>query len=114
MIAVEGISTGQFVYCGKSAALAVGNVRPVGKCPEGTVVSMVADKYSDRGTLARASGTSCIVIGHSEDGKKSMVKLPSGTRKRIQSGSRAIVGIIAGGGRIDKPMLKAGSAFHKY
>jgi len=113
-VAVEGISTGQFVYCGKSAQLAVGNVLPVGKCPEGTVVSMVEDKFGDRGTLARSSGTSCIVVGHSDDGKKSMLKLPSGCRKKIVAGSRCIVGIIAGGGRIDKPMLKAGSAFHKY
>jgi large subunit ribosomal protein L8e len=114
MVAVEGISTGQFVYCGKSAQLAVGNVLPVGKCPEGTVVSMVEDKFGDRGTLARSSGTSCIVVGHSEDGKRSMLKLPSGCRKKVTSGSRCIVGIVAGGGRIDKPMLKAGTAFHKY
>ena len=25
-----------------------------------------------------------------------------------------MVGIVAGGGRMDKPMLKAGNAFHKY
>ena len=25
-----------------------------------------------------------------------------------------MVGIVAGGGRIDKPMLKVGSAYHKY
>merc|ERR1719159_436658 len=43
-----------------------------------------------------------------------MLKLPSGQRKRISAGSRAVIGIIAGGGRIDKPMLKAGNAFHKY
>ena len=48
---------------GKNAKLAVGNVLPVGKCPEGTVVSMVEDKYGDRGTVAKASGTSCIVVG---------------------------------------------------
>jgi len=114
MVAVEGLFSGQFIYCGKTAKLAVGNVLPVGKCPEGTVVSMVEDKFADRGTLARASGTSCIVVGHSEDGKRSMVKLPSGTRKRIPAGSRAVVGIVAGGGRIDKPLLKAGTAFHKY
>jgi len=114
MPAVEGIFSGQFIYCGRSAHLAIGNVLPIGKCPEGCVVSMVEDKFGDRGTIARASGTSCIVVGHSEDGKKSMLKLPSGTRKKVSSGSRCIVGIIAGGGRIDKPILKAGTAFHKY
>ena len=31
------------------------------------------------------------------------------------SGScRAIIGIVAGGGRIDKPLLKAGRAFYKF
>merc|ERR1719217_1509274 len=43
-----------------------------------------------------------------------MVKLPSGARKKLSSGSRAIVGIVSGGGRIDKPLLKAGTAHHKY
>ena len=37
-IATEGMFTGQFVYCGKKASLAVGNVLPVGEMPEGTVV----------------------------------------------------------------------------
>ena len=75
---------------------------------------MLEDKIGDRGTLARTSGTSCIIVGHSDDGKKSRVRLPSGTRKTVNSDSRAIVGIVAGGGRLDKPVLKAGNAFHKY
>eukprot|EP00070_Physeter_catodon_P036778 XP_028343672.1 60S ribosomal protein L8-like [Physeter catodon] len=73
-IAVEGLYTGQFIYCGKNAALTVGNVLPLNKMPEGTVVSNVEEKEGDRGVLARTSG----------------------------------------GGRIDKPMLKAGNAYHKY
>lgn len=114
MVAAEGLYTGAFIYCGKTAACSVGNVLPLGKVPEGTVVCNVEDKYADRGSLARASGTHCIVVGHSEDGKKSMVKLPSGARKRLMAGSRAMIGLVAGGGRIDKPLLKAGTAFHKY
>jgi len=113
-VAVEGLFTGQFVYCGKGAELTVGNCMPIGKIPEGTEISMVEDKYADRGTLGRASGTSCIVVGHAEDGKRTMIRLPSGVRKKVPSGNRAIVGIVAGGGRTDKPMLKAGTAFHKY
>lgn len=114
MVATEGLYSGAFVYCGKTAALAVGNCLPLKRIPEGTVVNSVEDKVGDRGTIARSSGTSCIVVGHSETGKTSMVKLPSGTRKRLQSSSRAIIGIVAGGGRPEKPLLKAGTAFHKY
>jgi large subunit ribosomal protein L8e len=34
-VATEGTFTGQFVYCGKKATLAVGNCLPVGTMPEG-------------------------------------------------------------------------------
>merc|ERR1712156_921588 len=54
------------------------------------------------------------VIAHNPDTKKTRVKLPSGSKKVIPSANRAMVGCIAGGGRIDKPILKAGRAFHKY
>merc|ERR1712083_355294 len=40
--------------------------------------------------------------------------MPSGSKKVIPSANRAMVGCIAGGGRIDKPILKAGRAYHKY
>jgi len=113
-VAVEGIHTGQFIYCGKNAQLAVGNCLPIGKLPEGTVISSLEEKQGDRGTIARASGTSCIIVGHSEDGSKSRVRLPSGARKTVPSTARAIVGIVAGGGRMDKPVLKAGNNYHKY
>uniref|UniRef100_A0A9L0JX49 Large ribosomal subunit protein uL2 n=1 Tax=Equus asinus TaxID=9793 RepID=A0A9L0JX49_EQUAS len=45
---------------------------------------------------------------------KGIVKLPSGSKKVISSANRAVVGVVAGGGRIDKPILKAGRAYHKY
>jgi large subunit ribosomal protein L8e len=112
--AVEGLHTGQFVYCGSKAQLAVGNVMPMAKMPEGTVMSMVEEKARDRGRMARASGTSCMVVGHSDDGKKTRIRLPSGSRKTVPSTCRAIVGVVAGGGRMDKPVLKAGNNFHKY
>merc|ERR1711974_146836 len=63
---------------------------------------------------ARASGNYAIVIAHNLDTKRTRVKLPSGTKKVIPSANRATVGIVAGGGRIDKPILKAGRADHKY
>merc|ERR1719491_1426282 len=93
--AVEGLHTGQFVYAGSKAQLSIGNVLPLNKMRE--------EKALDRGRFARASGTSCMIVGHSDDGKKSRIRLPSGTRKSIPSTCRAIVGIVAGGGRMDKP-----------
>ena len=48
-----------------------------------------------------------MIVGHSDDGKKTRIRLPSGSRKSIPSTCRAVVGIVAGGGRMDKPVLKA-------
>merc|ERR1711971_872999 len=96
-IAAEGMYSGQFVYAGKKAQLTVGNIMP-----------------GDRGRIARASGNYATVIAHNVDTKRTRVKMPSGTKKVIPSANRAMVGIVAGGGRIDKPMLKAGRAYHKY
>lgn len=113
-IATEGLSTGSFIYCGKKASLAVGNVLPVGSLPEGTIICNVEEKPGDRGSLARTSGNYATVIGHDTDTGKTRVRLPSGTKKTVASGSRATIGIIAGGSRVDKPMLKAGRAYHKF
>ncbi len=110
--------TGQFIYAGKNATLTVGNVLPVGAVPEGTVMTNMEEKTGDRGTLGRTSGNYVTVIGHNPDEGKTRVKLPSGAKKVVPSGSRAMIGIVAGGGRTDKPMLstlignrKAGSHF---
>ena len=95
------------------ASLTVGNILPVNSMPEGTIVSNVEAKLGDRGSLARASGTSAIVIGHSEDGKKTRVRLPSGVRKSVLGRCRAMVGVVAGGQRTDKPMLRANTAYYR-
>ena len=95
------------------ASLTVGNILPVNSMPEGTIVSNVEAKLGDRGALARASGTSAIVIGHSEDGKKTRVRLPSGVRKSVLGRCRAMVGVVAGGQRTDKPMLRANTAYYR-
>merc|ERR1739848_43879 len=113
MIAAEGMHTGQFVYCGKKAQLTIGNVMPVGNMPEGTIVCNLEEKSGDRGKVARASGNYATVIARNPDTKRTRVKLPSGSKKVIPSGNRAMLGLVAGGGRIDKPMLKAGRAYHK-
>lgn len=113
-IANEGMYTGQFIYAGKKASLTVGNVLPLGSMPEGTVVSNVEEKVGDRGALGRTSGNYITIIGHQPEDGKTRVKLPSGAKKVIASTARGMVGIVAGGGRTDKPLLKASRAKAKY
>jgi len=114
MVAAEGLYTGQYIYCGKKATITVGNVLPVGQMPEGTVICQVEEKQGDRGKLAKASGNYATIISQNPDAKKTKIKLPSGQKKTLNSNNRAMIGIVAGGGRIDKPILKAGRAYFKY
>lgn len=113
-IATEGMYTGQFIYCGKKASLVVGNVLPLSALPEGTIICNVESKTGDRGSFARASGNYATIISHNADEGTSKIRLPSGVKKTVNSNCRAMIGVVAGGGRIDKPMLKAGNAHHKY
>lgn len=68
-------------------------------------MSNVEEKTGDRGALGRTSGNYVTVIGHNPDEGKTRVKLPSGAKKVILSSARGMVGIVAGGGRTDKPIL---------
>jgi len=114
MIAPEGVCSGQFIYCGKKASIQVGNVMPIGGVPEGTIVCNLEEKTGDRGRLARGSGNYATVIAHNPETRKTRVRLPSGAKKVLPSANRAMIGIVAGGGRTDKPVLKAGRSYFKY
>jgi len=113
MVAAEGIFTGQYIYAGKKAAMNIGNILPVGHMPEGTITFSLERKCGDRGCLVRASGSYAVIVGHRPESNSTRIKLPSGAKKVISSKCRAIIGQAAGGGRTEKPMLKAGNAFHK-
>jgi large subunit ribosomal protein L8e len=113
VIAPEGVHTGQAIQCGSAAALYVGNILPIGQIPEGAEVCNVEHHPGDGGRYGRCSGDSCRVIAHSEDGY-TRIQLPSGRKTVVADTCRACLGVVAGGGRLEKPMLKAGNVWHKY
>lgn len=96
------------------AILAIGNILPVGQIPEGTVICNIEEKVGDCGKMCRASGDYAIIVSQDTDKGICRIRLPSGSKKTINNKCRAMIGLIAGGGRTDKPILKAGRAFHKY
>ena len=69
------------------------------------MVSNVEEKAGDRGSLGRTSGNYITVVGHNPDEGKTRIKLPSGAKKVVSSRARGMVGIVAGGGRTDKPLM---------
>jgi len=110
MVAPEGMSLGQTVYYGADAPPQLGNILPVGRIPEGSMVCNVELRPGDGGKLARSSGAYALILAHRDD--KTLIQLPSKKVKEISSDARATIGIVAGGGRVEKPLLKAGKAYH--
>ncbi len=110
-VAPEGISVGQQVQYGNKAALAVGNVLPIGQIVEGCPVFNIELNPGDGGKLIRSSGMYGLIV--TKDKHYVYVKLPSGKTTQLRPECRATVGLVAGGGRIEKPLLKAGTRFHK-
>jgi large subunit ribosomal protein L2 len=108
--AVEGMYVGQRIQIGGKADVAVGNILPLSALPEGSTISVVELKPGDGGTLARSSGTSCVLVSHVGD--RAIVRLPSKKLVELSGKCLAVVGVVAGGGRTDKPMLKAGKKFY--
>ena len=64
--------------------------------------------------IDKFAGNYATVIAHNPETRRTRIRLPSGCKKVVPSSNRAMIGIIAGGGRTDKPLLKAGRAYHKY
>ncbi|MEN2975383.1 MAG: 50S ribosomal protein L2 [Candidatus Caldarchaeales archaeon] len=108
--AVEGLHVGQIVEMGAEASVKPGNIVPLEKVPEGTVVSMIELKPGDGGKLVRAAGTYATVM--SQLPRKTVLMMPSKKMVEVSSKSLAIIGALAGGGLRDKPFLKAGKRYH--
>jgi len=106
----EGVYEGQQTQIGDDASVEIGNVLPIGKIPEGTMVCNIEMSPGDGGKMVRASGAYATIIPHTTE--KTIVKLPSKQNKQINNLCRATVGVIAGAGRTEKPFLKAGAKYH--
>ncbi|HUK29282.1 MAG TPA: 50S ribosomal protein L2 [Candidatus Acidoferrales bacterium] len=105
--ATEGLFQNQSIVIGRDASPDVGNVLHLGRVPEGTLVSTVELHPGDGGRIAKSSGTYCLVVAHTPQGTE--LRMPSGKSVYMNDQCRAVVGVVAGAGRIEKPFLKAGT-----
>ena len=109
--AAEGMYVGQIIEMGAMAKPAPGNILPLSKIPEGSMIYNIEKRINDGGKFVRSGGTYAVVLIHKDS--TTVVQLPSGKVMEIDSRARATIGIVAGGGRIEKPMLKAGVKYYR-
>jgi len=105
MLAHESMKVGQEVALGTDVALKAGNTLPIGNIPEGTTVYNVEKRPMDGGKFARAGGTTAIIVSHTD---KTVVQLPSHRMVTLDNRCLATIGLVAGGGRGEKMVAKAG------
>lgn len=103
----EGLIQDQEIQIGKDVPLDVGNIKPLGSIPEGTIICNVERTPGDGGKFARAAGAYATVLSQTERGT-TIISLPSGKSIELNSKCLATIGVVAGGGKDEKPKLKAG------
>jgi len=106
----EGVFQGQTIQMGSKASVDIGNVMPLGDVPAGSMVCNIELQPGDGGKISRSSGSYATVVAHTPLG--TMIKFPSGKTRYLNDLCRAMIGVVSGAGRVDKPFLKAGSMFH--
>lgn len=111
LLVTEGLGVGDQVAWGPEAEVKNGNTMPISKIPTGSYICNIEARPGDGGKFVRASGVQAIIIDKTID--RVGVKMPSGKMKWFNSRCLATVGVVAGGGRGEKPFVKAGKKFHK-
>jgi len=112
-LASEGIKVGDKIkFSDNKNEINNGNILPIGKIPEGAPIYNIEIIPGDGGKLVRAGGSNATIVSH--DKNSTVIQLPSGQFKTLNSDCRGTIGIVAGGGRKDKPFLKAGKKHYAY
>ncbi len=114
LIASEGLKTGQTIEIGDTATINIGNVLPLAKIPEGIPINNVEIHPYDGGKIARTAGTYAIIRSQIPAKNQTEIELPGKKRITLNSNCRAQIGIVAGAGKNEKPLIKAGAAYHKW
>ncbi len=109
MLAPEGIKVGDKVDIGNNS-FALGSVMKIGDIPEGMPVYNIESTAGDGGKLVRSAGSTAYITAHL--GPNTNVTLPSKASVLLSNECRAQLGMVAGGGMAEQPLVKAGKSHY--
>ena len=107
--AFNGMFEGQKINF-NSKEVKEGNVLMLKDIPVKTQVYNIESKPRDGGIFIKTGGSSAVV--NRIVGKDIFVLMPSKKEKKFNQNCRAVIGVVAGSGRLNKPVVKAGKKFH--
>ena len=105
--APDGTTVGSRIEIGVGATATARNILSLESIPDGTLICNIEKNAGDGVKLIKSAGSSALVFAHGTEGVT--LKFPSGKFLMVNPKCRAMIGIIAGAGRKDKPFLKAGN-----
>jgi len=107
--ACKGMEEGQKIKF-EGEEIKEGNILRLKDIPIKTQIYCIESRPGNGGVFIKTAGSSAVVTRIAGD--NIFVLMPSKKEKKFNGKCRAIVGVIAGAGRLDKPLVKAGKNFY--
>ena len=107
MPAFKGMIEGQKINFDKGTS--DGNILKLKDIPIKTRIHNIESKPGDGGVFVKSSGNSGVV--NRVIGEDVFILMPSKKERKFNKNCRATIGIIAGDGRLEKPVVKAGKKY---
>ena len=107
--AFKGMVEGQKIFF-ENPEIKKGNIMKLKNIPVKTEIYCIESRPKDGGKFIKSAGNSAVV--NKIVGNSTFVLMPSKKEKKFNNNCRAVIGTIAGAGRLDKPIIKAGKQFY--
>jgi len=110
--AADGVYEGQEIMINdkrEKQNLEIGDIIKLKEIPQGTKIFNIELSPGNGGKIVRSSGFSGVVATKDDKGVEVLINK---RKLKLNENCRAIIGVVAGDGRLMKPMLKAGKSHH--
>jgi len=87
-----------------------GDILKLKDIPLKTQIYNLESRPGDGGVFIKTAGSSVLI--NKKVGKDVFIIMPSKKERKFNENCRAIIGVVAGAGRLDKPVIKAGKKHH--
>lgn len=106
ILAPEKLQVGQTIISGPDAEPVVGNSKPLGKIPLGTILHNIEIQPGKGGQIARSAGSYAQLVA--KEGRYVSLKLPSGEVRMVLAECTATIGAVSNGTHMNVRLGKAG------
>jgi len=110
LLAPEGIKIGDKIHISEKPVYSIGSVIKLSNIPEGIPVYNIESHPGDGGKYVRSAGGAAYISAHLSN--NTTVSMPSKAIISINNECRAQLGVLAGGGMTDQPLVKAGKSHY--